>query len=217
MSRCYVSPDGASIQTEFELRSALKVAANFNTTPSSSVPAIRTVEGIRGGVLLRWGMTRNGGFNVRIETMATGAHSRRPWKEGRRCIIPALGFFEWHVNPDGSKQPYYIHVRDQDVLGFAGLWSRSSADANPVTESCALITLPANALMAQIDNAKSRMPAILSREQRESWLLGTVENAGAALSAYPDERMVAYPVSTRIDSPCNNDENLVEPLETDVD
>jgi putative SOS response-associated peptidase YedK len=216
MCRCYVSPDGASIR-EFELRSALKVAANFNTTPASPVPIIRVVDGSREGVLLRWGMTRNGGFNVRIESMATGAHSRRPWKEGRRCIIPALGFFEWHVNPDGSKQPYYIHVSDQDVLGFAGLWSRSSPDANTVTESCALITLPANAMMAEIDNTKSRMPAILKREQRESWLLGTAESAAAGLSAYPDELMVAYPVSSRVDSPCNNDENLVEPLETDVD
>jgi putative SOS response-associated peptidase YedK len=217
MCRCYVSPDGASIKTEFELRSALQVAANFNSTPPSPVPAIRVIEGIREGVLPRWGMTRNGGFNVRIEAMATGAHSRRPWKEGRRCIIPALGFFEWHVNPDGSKQPYYIHASDQDVLGFAGLWSRSSADANAVTESCALITLPANALMTQIDNTKSRMPAILRREQREAWLSGTAESAGAALSAYPDELLVAYPVSLRIDSPDNNDENLVEPLETDVD
>jgi len=58
----------------------------------------------------------------------------------RRCIIPALGFFEWHVNPDGGKQPYYIHLGDQDVLSFAGLWSRSSADANTVTESGALIS-----------------------------------------------------------------------------
>ena len=71
--------------------------------------------------------------------------------------------------------------------------------------------------MAQIDNTKLRMPAILKREQRESWLLGSAESAASGLSAYPDESMVAYPVSSRVDSRCNNDENLVEPLETDVD
>lgn len=168
-------------------------------------------------MLLRWGMGKNGGFNARIETIATSPYTRRPWKEGRRCIIPALGFYEWHVNPDRGKQPYYIHVDDQDVLGFAGLWTRSRRDANTVTESCTLITLPANALMAQVDNAKARMPAILKREQRESWLLGDAESAGAALAAYAAERMLAYPVGTRVDSPRNNDEGLLEPLETDVD
>jgi hypothetical protein len=46
------------------------------------------------------------------------------------------GEFERHVNPSGGKQPYYIRVSDQDVRGIAGLWSRSSMDANTVTECC---------------------------------------------------------------------------------
>ena len=218
MCRCYVSPDNISIEREFEpVGSQWKFAANFNTTPGQPVPVIRVIDGIREGVLLRWGVGKQRRFNTGIETIATDADSRRPWKQGHRCIIPALGFYEWHVNPDGGKQPYYIHVDDQDVLGFAGLWSRSRADANGVTECCTLITLPANSLMAQIDNAKARMPAILKREQRDSWLMGTAEDAGAALSVYDDERMLAYAVSDRIDSSANNDENLLEPLETDVD
>jgi putative SOS response-associated peptidase YedK len=44
-------------------------------------------------------------------------------------------FYEWHVNPDHGKQPFYIHVDDQDVLGFAGLWARSRTDANTVTQT----------------------------------------------------------------------------------
>jgi len=155
----FCQPASESIEREFGLPCPKwKFAANFNTTPSHPVPAIRALGGVGEGVLLRWGMGKNGGFNARIETIATSPYTRRPWKEGRRCIIPALGFYEWHVNPDRGKQPYYIHVDDQDVLGFAGLWTRSRRDANTVTESCTLITLPANALMAQVDNAKARMP-----------------------------------------------------------
>jgi putative SOS response-associated peptidase YedK len=165
-----------------------------------------------------WGLAgKHGSFNVPVEGLASSAISADPWKEGRRCIVPALGFYEWHVNPDGSKQPYYIHLEDQDVFGFAGLWSLTRTDANAVTEWCSLLTLPANPLMAEVDNANGRMPAILRREQRARWLSGVPEAAGAALSAYADERMVAYAVSSRIDSPLNNDESLVEPLETDVD
>ena len=61
------------------------------------------------------------------------------------------------------------------------------------------------------------LPAMLTRAQREIWLFGAVDCAGTALAAYPDERLLAYAVSARINSPHNNDEALLEPLETDVD
>ena len=167
--------------------------------------------------MMRWGLARRGSFNAPIETVASSADFREPWKRGRRCIVPALGFYEWHVNPDASEQPYYIHPDDQDVFSFAGLWARSSADANTVTECCSIITLAANPLMSEIHNSGLRMPALLTREQRELWLFGAVDVAGMALAAYADERLLAYPVSNRISSPHNNDETLLEPLETDVD
>jgi putative SOS response-associated peptidase YedK len=218
MCRCYVSPDAATIEREFELgRTGWEFAANFNTTPAQMVPAIRANDGRTEGVMMRWGLARRGSFNAPVETLASNADFREPWKRGRRCIIPALGFYEWHVNPDASEQPYYIHPDDQDVFGFAGLWARSSADANTVTECCSIITLPANPLISKIHNSGLRMPAVLTHELRELWLFGTVDCAGMALAAYADERLLAYPVSDRINSPHCNDETLVEPLETDVD
>jgi putative SOS response-associated peptidase YedK len=52
---------------------------------------------------------------------------------------------------------------------------------------------------------------------RELWLFGNLEAAGAALIAYPADRMIAYPVSPRVNSARNNDETLLDPLKTDVD
>jgi putative SOS response-associated peptidase YedK len=218
MCRCYVSPDAASIEHNFDLKgTGWRFAANFNTTPSQIVPVVRVNEGRTEVVPMRWGFATRGSFNARVETLATSTAFRAPWKRGRRCIVPALGFYEWHVNPDAGKQPYYIHPDDQDVFGFAGLWARFRADANGVTESCSIITLPANPLMAKIHNSGARMPAMLTREQRKLWLLGSTESAGMALSAYADERLLAYAVSDRINSPQSNGESLLEPLETDVD
>ena len=218
MCRCYVSPDAASVERNFDLAGTeWRFAANFNTTPSRIVPVIRVNEGRTEVVPMRWGFARRGSFNAGVETLATGSEFRVPWKRGHRCIVPALGFYEWHVNPDAGKQPYYIHPDDQDVFGFAGLWARSRVGANGVTQSCSIITLPANPLMAKIHNSGARMPAMLTREQRRLWLFGPKESAGMALSAYPDERLLAYAVSDRIDSPQSNDESLLEPLETDVD
>jgi putative SOS response-associated peptidase YedK len=218
MCRCYVSPDGATIEREFELAPmGWKFAANFNTTPRQVIPVIRAALGRSQGVMMRWGFARRGSFNAPVESLASSADSRQSWKRGRRCIIPALGFYEWHVNPDASERPYYIHPDDQDVFGFAGLWAPAGADANGVTECCSIIVLPANPLISEIHNSGRSMPALLTRQQRDLWLFGAAESAGTALAAYADERLQAYAVSDRINLPQNNDETLLEPLETDVD
>jgi putative SOS response-associated peptidase YedK len=218
MCRCYVSPEASTIEREFALvRTGWIFAANFNTTPGQTVPVIRANNGKTEGIMAHWGFAGSGSFNVPVESLASSAESRESWKRGRRCIVPALGFYEWHVNPDASKQPYYIHPDDQDVFGFAGLWARSSVDANAVTECCSIVTLPANTLISEIHNSGLRMPAMLTREQRDLWLFGPVDSAGMSLAAYADERLLAYAVSDRINSPHSNDENLLEPLQTDVD
>jgi putative SOS response-associated peptidase YedK len=217
MSGRYVSPAAASIIGEFGLRqNGWQFAANFNTAPLGIVPVIRTEAGNKAGFLMRWGVGKHAKHHAPVESLATGVDFHAAWKQGRRCIVPALGFYEWHMNSDGTTQPYYIHVDDQDVFGFAGLWMAQSADANAVTDSCVIVTLPASPFMSQIQGT-ARMPAILKRAQRDSWLFGDTQTAAAALGAYAGERMIAYAVSSRIDVPANNDETLLEPLETEVD
>jgi putative SOS response-associated peptidase YedK len=49
------------------------------------------------------------------------------------------------------------------------------------------------------------MPAILRAEDRDAWLNGTLEQARAALTQYAADLMVAYEVSTRVNSVKNND------------
>jgi putative SOS response-associated peptidase YedK len=159
-------------------------------------------------VLLRWGFGDNATFNVRVDMLELGGGDGGLLTLAERCILPAMGFYKWRTNADGTRQPFFVHAEDQDICGFAGFWER---------ESCAIITVPANAFMMEIDGADANMPAILSRDMRDIWLYGTAARAAAALSAYPAERLVAYTVSSRVDSLDNNDETLIEPLATDVD
>jgi putative SOS response-associated peptidase YedK len=66
-------------------------------------------------------------------------------------------------------------LNDQTVFAFAGLWDRSFKQDGTSVESCAHITMPANALMKDIHNAGNnpyRMPAILRKEDQEAWLSG---------------------------------------------
>jgi putative SOS response-associated peptidase YedK len=222
MCGCYVSPDDSAIEREFNLvRSEWQFPASYNVAPTQLVPIVRTADGEREGARLRWGLipffargmpTKYSTINARMETVQTAASYRGPWKRGRRCLVVVSGFYEWQVQADGkTKVPFYITLNDQDVAALAGLWDSSKTEAGEYIESVTHITVPANHLVGEIHNTKHRMPAILSREDREAWLTGTHEEAWATLKPYPDESTVAWPVSTRVNTPKNNDAKLIDP------
>jgi putative SOS response-associated peptidase YedK len=218
----YVSPDDAAIEREFNLvHTEWRFPASFNAAPTQELPVIRLINGVRQATLMRWGLVpffakgipgAYSTINARIETIETSASYRGPWKRGQRCIVPALGFYEWHVNENAKKQPYFIRCANQEIHGYAGLWDSSKRDDGTVLESFTIITLPANPFMAEIHNVKQRMPAILAKEDRDIWLGGTPQEALAVIKPYPDAHMLAMPVSTRVNSPKNNDAQLIDAM-----
>jgi putative SOS response-associated peptidase YedK len=200
------------------------VTVSYNIAPTQQVPVMRMRDGTPEAAMVRWGLIpafargEPGKFstiNARFESFESAASYRGPWRRAQRCIQPASGFYEWHVDAQGRKSPYLITVADQEVFGFAALWERSVRDDGTVVESCAHITLPANGLMADIHNGGShpgRMPAILRREDQEAWLEGSSQEARAVLAPYPADLMVAHPVSNRVNSVRNNGPELIEPI-----
>jgi putative SOS response-associated peptidase YedK len=96
------------------------------------------------------------------------------------------------------------------MFGFAGLWDSSTTAEGVKLHSCTIVTMPANKVMSEIHNAKQRMPAILRKEDRETWLMGDQESAFKVLQQYSDELLIARPVSTRVNAPNNNDVSLIE-------
>jgi len=218
----YVAPDEAAIEREFNLvRVEWQFPESYNVAPTQAVPVVRLEHGARAGRLLRWGLIpyfaagvppKFSTINARIESIRSNASYRGPWSRGQRCLIPARGFYEWQAQPDGRKTPWYLHLDDQDIFAFAGLWDRSRHADGTSVESFTLITMPANALLREVHNTQQRMPAILKRTAREAWLAGSADEAWAALVPYPEAHMIAWPVSTRVNKPENNDASLIAPL-----
>lgn len=103
-------------------------------------------------------------FNARMETAATAASFRDPFRY-RRCLIPALGWYEWQQTPAG-KLPWYFHSADNALLAFAGLWDRWE-HAGQVIESCTILVGEADVTMRQIHD---RMPVLIPAESQEEWL-----------------------------------------------
>jgi putative SOS response-associated peptidase YedK len=218
----YVNPATAEAERYFAVHLIhWHFERSYNVAPTQPVPVVRLADAQREGLMMRWGLVpffakgvppKYSTINATIEKLTDGPSWRGPWKRGQRCIRPAAGFYEWHVNEDGTKTPFYITMADQPVFGFAGLWDRSVTAEGVALESCTIITMPPNALMAEIHNAKQRMPAILQQADIEAWLTGSTDEARAALKPYPDDLMHAQKVSTRVNSPKNNHESLIEPV-----
>jgi putative SOS response-associated peptidase YedK len=126
----------------------------------------------------------------------------------RRCIVPASGFYEWRRRGGGPKQPHLIRRKDGEPMGFAGLWEawRDPASGEELV-TCAIITCEPNALMAELHD---RMPVILDPDDYDAWL--DPERGGLELlRPCPAEWLEAVPVSTRVNSPRNDDPGLIQP------
>lgn len=221
----FVSKMEAAMEYEWMLVHQPPLFESFNIAPSQQVPVIRQKAGGRVLDLLRWGLIPYFAKGVpgkfathiaKVETVRTLASYRGPWTRGQRCLIVGQGFYEWQLQADGkTKIPYYISVNDQRSFAIAGIWESSKPDAGDAIESVAMITVPANEVLAEIHNSGSharRMPAILAAEDREAWLTGTPEEAYAVLRQYADEHTVAWPVSTRVNKPAINDATLIEAI-----
>lgn len=216
----YVSKLDAAMEREWALSRPPPPFESYNIAPTQQVPVVRERDSERSCELLRWGLVpfwakgvppKLSTINARIETIATAASYRGPWKRSQRCILPALGFYEWQVR-DSGKQPFYVYLADQRLFGLAGLWEHSETDDGSAIESVTIITMPANPMMAEIHNAKARMPAILRHEDHNAWLTASPADAMNCLHQYPEAEMRAHPVSTVVNSPKNNEPRLIVPV-----
>ena len=196
--------------------------SSYNVAPAREVPVIRVADGEREGVMMRWGLIppflkgespKYATSNARVETMVASPAYRVPWTKGQRCIVPAEGFYEWHQPVGRPKQPWFVGLANKEIMPFAALWDRSVRADGVAIESFTIITLPANELMAKIDNEDKRMPAILRMEDVETWLTGAAEEARAVLIQFPAEQLRAYKVSPRVNTPKNDDATLMEELD----
>jgi putative SOS response-associated peptidase YedK len=172
------------------------------------------------GVMMRWGFMPQpdqgderevGAELVRSDAILDSTDYRRAWLYGQRCVVPLAGFYLWHLTPNGVSQPFYVRLVNRGVFGVAALWERTVLDeGEDVVESCALLTVPANSLLAEID-ASGQMPAILRRQDYEDWLRSTASKAQSLLQTYPVERMLTHPVGPRVNYLEFDDDLLIRP------
>jgi putative SOS response-associated peptidase YedK len=225
----FVAPDTTQAALRFDAEQILTESGpRYNAAPTQSIAVVRARPGQDGGMVrsmeaLRWGFVPSWArqqasatrkpvplINAMGETL-TEKPTFRPLVEKKRCIIPALGFYEWQVLPDGKKQPVYFSRADGEMFGIAGLWTEAHDDDGTPTSNALIITTQPNDLVADVHN---RMPALLRPEDEAEWLDPSLHGKDVLplLCPYPEEWMKSFPVSARVNQARFDDPTLIEPL-----
>jgi len=218
--RYTLTVDASVLAELFKLEPLTDLQPRFNIAPSQSVSIVRSkTDGDREWATVRWGLIPSWAqeakigsrlINARAETVAEKPSFRSAYKH-RRCLVPADGFYEW-VKVGGAKQPHHIRFSDRRPFAFAGLWERWTDPESTEIESCTILTTRPNALM---ENLHNRMPVIMPPARFDDWIgrgpLGP-EAAEAMLLPFPADGMEAVPVTTRVNSPKNEDPECLDPV-----
>lgn len=227
----FVTPGQQDIERLWHVRGGEPFPARYNVAPTAIIPTVYVDrhEGGRKLAMARWGLVPfwtktppTHTFNARLEEAPAKATWRKPFREAR-CIIPALGWYEWKEREvvdqaTGEvrkyKQPYFMHLPNDQPLGFAGLMAWTKVEgADQWTASCSILTTAASGTAADVHH---RMPVTLAESAHDAWLDPTLVDpervnilvAGNQLA----NAIERHAVSTRVNGSRNDDSSLLDPV-----
>ncbi|MCH7803290.1 MAG: SOS response-associated peptidase [Acidobacteria bacterium] len=204
------------LKLRFNVSRAEALKPTYNAAPTQNLPVIlnsdpRTIQRCRWGLIPSWAKEERIGnrmINARAETLLQKPSFRTPFKK-QRCLVLTDGFYEWKQTSDG-KVPHRISMRDHEPFAFAGIWEVWKTPDGEDIQTFSIITTEPNELMKPLHH---RMPVIVKQENEEKWLQEIdVSEAQKMLEPYPFEDLEAYPISTLVNSPRNNSEDIIKPL-----
>lgn len=223
---------------EFDVEEVLDedLAPSWNVAPTDPVRVVvkrrpsrdretapvRQLRSVQWGLLPGWSKSRSGGakmINARSETVA----SKPAFKAAaarRRCLVPALGYYEWQ-RTDQGKIPYFLHDPEDRTLAMAGLYELWLDESLPEDApdrwlwSCTIITHPATDALGAIHD---RCPVLVPRDLQEQWLTCAHDDPDVAarlLTAMPEPHLVPRRVGRAAGNVRNNGPELIEPTVDD--
>ena len=186
------------------------VPLSHNVAPTQTIPVFTAAggQGMRWGLIPPWSAevsSKYATFNARGESVADKPSFKHAWFKDQRCLIPALGYYEWRTE-SGAKQPYFVHLQDSPMV-FAGLFEPARSESIPA--SCTVLTMPSRGILEPLH---SRMPVILPLDRARDWFAGSPAQADGILHQDHGLALQFYPVSKRVNNVRNDDEELIQPI-----
>lgn len=187
------------------------------------------------GIVPRWhvgdykkhGLTTN---NIRLESLDSSKMYKPVLEQGRRCVVPVEGFYEWQtVDPklkSSERAAYYIYMPQPDdvkiedkstwnsekveLMFVAGLFDLWHDDNGNSLFSFSTITFESNEKFNWLHH---RTPAILeTKEQINKWLdYDRVSQAEALKVIRHPEKIIWHEVSNYMNSSRNKSKSCNKP------
>ncbi len=230
----YVSPDQAATERAWSVhaRDIAPFSQHFNVVPTSTIPLLR-LDAEEGGLelaLARWGFIPHWWeqdkpprltHNARSEEAASKPMWRAPLGRAR-CLIPALGWYEWQEiervdqrtgEVKKAKQPHFIRLPSGEPVCFAGLmscWTAPNADTGQIT--CSILTHSAAEPVAEVHE---RMPVDLPDDAHADWSDKKMNDREEAIAFARNHAILEfehYAVSDQINRQIGSDASLIEPV-----
>ena len=182
----------------------------YNARPSQQLPIILNTDP-QHIVMAHWGIKPiwaiKQGLSKEIINTQSASYNKPTFKKGfesRRCLILADGFYEWMKTSSG-KQPYRFVLKDDEPFAFAGIYEENRETGKPCFS---IITTEPNEVVQPIHD---RMPAMLLPSSEAVWLNPDtdLEASLALLKPYPENLLMTYPVSKKVNFAGNEGDFLV--------
>jgi putative SOS response-associated peptidase YedK len=191
----------------------------YNIAPTQPIPVVMLENGGRHFRLMRWGLVpawvkdpRKFSLliNARSETIREKPAFKNAIKR-RRCLIPADGYYEWQGSAK-PKRPYFIHRRDGQPIGLAGLAETWVGPNGEELDTVAIVTAAAGAELSVLHH---RVPVTIHPGDFERWLDcrdDSAEGVMALLAAPAAGEFAWHEISTRVNHVANDDAQLILPI-----
>lgn len=239
--RYVVAKTAGQIATIFEVDEVIdELPLNYNVAPTNRVSIVvdrafekdedgsplgdisRELHAARWGLVPRWAKSPTESaplINARIETVLEKP-SFKDSVHRRRCLVPASGYYEWVVNADGTKQPFYVNA-GEGMFGFAGLFewwadpTKKPGEEGRWLLSTTILTKPGAPELAHIHE---RNPVFLNAETMDFWLDSSIEGdldllraVGSGSDLVAAEALF-FKVDPAVGSVKSSGEGLIRPL-----
>jgi putative SOS response-associated peptidase YedK len=193
--------DAEAFKARFGLRSLeAKLLLNADGIPGQLMPVI-TQQSPQQAQLMQWGLvtswSKTPEVAPKIATLsATSITEKASFRRSlltRRCLIPATDYSTWQKAKKGQ-QPFYISLKNQPLLAFAGLYDVWRDQKGRELKTFAIITTLSAGVTGQ---SGTQMPVILSAAAEASWLNLEIQDVAmlrTVFAHYPDSNMIISPV-----------------------
>ncbi|MEY4436670.1 MAG: hypothetical protein RL100_134 [Actinomycetota bacterium] len=241
--RFVVARTVSEIQTIFEVDEIVgdQLGTSYNVCPTQDISIIvdrafekapdgaplgelkRELHAARWGLVPRWAKSPTEHaplINGRIESIL----EKPSFKDSvirRRCVIPASGYYEWHVAADGTKQPFYINAGTDGMFALAGLyewWADPTKAPNDPSRWLLSATTLTKHTAPELAHIHDRNPVLLSPSTYEAWIDPHIEGDQELLAAVAAESDVVaseaefHKVGAAVGQIKNNSAQLIEAI-----